>query len=221
MTATQSSGGASEWQTAAELQPLVKNWWMMAGRGVLAVLFGAAIALWRIPVFDAAIVSFSTYAIANGILAIASALRAARPRMTGWPIALEGIISVCFGLLALVWPFPFLPRGAILVLAAWGVLTGICEIVAAVGLPPKLAAHWLLGTGGAFSIFLALVVLGLVLGTPYAGSDRVVLALAAYAIVFGIVILLASLRFRRAAAWRPQNQRRPVRDDGASATGNT
>jgi uncharacterized membrane protein HdeD (DUF308 family) len=219
MTATQSSGGASEWQTAAELQPLVKNWWIMAGRGVLAVLFGVAIALWRIPVFDAAIVSFGTYAIADGILAIASVLRAAPPRMTGWPIALEGIISLCFGLLALRWPF--LPRGAIGVLIAWAVLTGICEIVAAVGLPPKLAAHWLLGTGGAFSIFLALVVLGLVLGTPYAGSDRVVLALAAYAIVFGIVILLASLRFRRAAAWRPQNQRRPVRDDGASATGNT
>lgn len=218
---TASSGGASEWQAAAELQPLVKNWWMVAGRGVLAVLFGVAIALWRIPVFDAAIVSFGTYAIADGILAIASALRAAPARMTGWPIALEGIISVCFGLLALVWPFPFLPRGAIGVLIAWAVLTGICEIVAAVGLPPKLAAHWLVGTGGAFSIFLALGVLGLVLGTPYAGSDRVVLALAAYAIVFGIVILLASLRFRRAAAWRPQNQRRPVRDDGASATGNT
>jgi uncharacterized membrane protein HdeD (DUF308 family) len=220
MTAAQLSGGAAEWQAAAELQPLVKNWWMMAGRGVLAILFGAAIALWRIPVFDAAIVSFGTYAIADGILAIASALRAARPLKTGWPIALEGIISICFGLLALRWPF--LPRGAIGVLIAWAVLTGICEIVAAVGLPRKLAAHWLVGTGGAFSIFLALLALGLVLGTPYAGSDRVVLALAAYAIVFGIVILLASLRFRRAAlARRPQNQRRPARDDGASATGNT
>jgi uncharacterized membrane protein HdeD (DUF308 family) len=201
MTATQLSGGAAEWRAATELQPLVKNWWIMAGRGVLAVLFGVAIALWRIPVFDAAIVSFGTYAIADGILAIASVLRAAPPRMTGWPIALEGIISLCFGLLALRWPF--LPRWAIGVLIAWAVLTGICEIVAAVGLPPKLAAHWLVGTGGAFSIFLALVVLGLVLGTPYAGSDRVVLALAAYAIVFGVVILFASLRFRRAAAWRP------------------
>ena len=219
MTTTQLSGAAAEWQAAAEVQPLVKNWWMMAGRGVLAVLFGVAIVLWRIPVFDVVIVSFGTYAIADGILAIASALRAARPLMTGWPIALEGIISICFGLLALRWPF--LPRGAIGVLIAWAVLTGICEIVAAVGLPRKLAAHWLVGTGGAFSIFLALLALGLALGTPYAGSDRVVLALAAYAIVFGIVILLASLRFRRAAlARRSQNQRRPVRDEGASATGN-
>jgi uncharacterized membrane protein HdeD (DUF308 family) len=189
MMSTQSRG-------AAELQPLVRNWWMMAGRGVLAVLFGAAIALWRIPVFDAIVVSFGTYAIADGILAIASVLRAARPRMTGWPIALEGIISIVLGVLAFVWPF--LPRRAIGILIAWGLLTGICEIVAAVRSPRELAAHWLVATGGASSISLALVVLAL----PHAGSDRVALALAAYAIVFGIVILLASLRFRLAAPAR-------------------
>ena len=192
MTSTRPYEAVRDWQATPELQPLVKNWWMMAGRGVLAVLFGAAIAVWRIPVFHAVIVSFGTYAIADGILAIASALRAARPRMIGWPIALEGVISVVLGILAIVWPF--LPRPMIGVLVAWGVLTGICEIVAAVRLPRNLAAHWLVATGGASSIFLALVVLAL----PHAGSDRVALALGAYAIVFGIVVLMASLRFRRA-----------------------
>jgi uncharacterized membrane protein HdeD (DUF308 family) len=192
MTSTRSHDVATEWSAAPGLQPLVKNWWMMAARGVLAMLFGAAIALWRLPVFDAVIVSFGAYAIADGILAVASALRAARLRTTGWPIALGGIISVVLGVVAFVWPF--LPRGLIGVLVAWGVLTGICEIVAARQLPRDLAAHWLVLTGGASSIFLALVVLAL----PHAGSDRVALALAAYAIVFGIVVFVASLRFRRA-----------------------
>jgi uncharacterized membrane protein HdeD (DUF308 family) len=165
---------------------------MMAARGVLAMMFGAAIALWRLPVFDAVIVSFGAYAIADGILAIASAVRAAHPRTTGGPIVLGGIISVVLGVVAFVWPF--LPRGVIGVLVAWGVLTGMCEIVAALQLPRDLAAHWLIMTGGASSIFLALVVLAL----PHAGSDRVALALAAYAIAFGIVMFVASLRFRRA-----------------------
>jgi uncharacterized membrane protein HdeD (DUF308 family) len=165
---------------------------MMAARGVLAMLFGAAIALWRLPVFDAVIVSFGAYAIADGILAIASAVRAAHPRTAGGPIALGGIISVVLGVVAFVWPF--LPRGVIGVLVAWGVLTGMCEIVAALQLPRNLAAHWLVMTGGASSIFLALVVLAL----PHAGSDRVALALAAYAIVSGIVMFVGSLRFRRA-----------------------
>jgi uncharacterized membrane protein HdeD (DUF308 family) len=206
MMPTQSSGAVVSWQAAAELEPLVKNWWMMAGRGVLAVLFGAAIALWRIPVFEAVVVSFGTYAIADGILAIASVLRAARFRMTGWPIALEGIVSIVLGGLVFVWPYfswPF-SRRAIGVLVAWGVLTGICEIVAAVRFPRELAAHWLVATGGASSIFLALVVLAL----PHAGSDWLALALAAYAIVFGIVMLLASLLFRLAApAGRSQRGR--------------
>jgi uncharacterized membrane protein HdeD (DUF308 family) len=83
----------------------------------------------------------------------------------------------------------------IAVLAAWGLLTGTFEIVAALWLPRTFAAHWLLGTGGASSIFLALVVLAL----PRAASDRVALSLAIYAIVFGIAILLAALRFRLAS----------------------
>ena len=202
MMPIQSSGAVASWPAAAELEPLVKNWWMMAGRGVLAVLFGAAIALWRIPVSDAVVISFGTYAIADGILAIASVLRAARFRMTGWPIALEGIVSIVLGGLVFVWPY--FPRRAIGVLIAWGVLTGICEIVAAVRFPRELAAHWLVATGGASSIFLALVVLAL----PHTGSDWLALALAAYAIVFGIVMLLASLLFRLAApAGRSQRGR--------------
>ena len=192
MTSTESFGGVADWQARAELQPLVKNWWMMAARGVLAVLFGAVIALWRIPVFDAVVVSFGTYAIADGILAVAAAVRAARPRTAGWPIALEGVISIVLGVLVFVWPN--FPRQVIGVLVVWGVLTGICEVVAAARLPRALAAHWFVATGGAFSIFLALIVLAL----PHAGSDRVALILAAYAIVFGIVLSLASLRFRRA-----------------------
>jgi uncharacterized membrane protein HdeD (DUF308 family) len=176
---------------ATELQPLVENWWMMAARGVLAVLFGAAIGLWRAPVFDAVIVSFGAYAIADGVLAIASALRAARPRTTGWPIALEGIVSVALGGLALAQPF--VPRQLLMVLVAWGLLTGIFEIIAALCLPRQLAVHWLLGTGGVSSIFLALVVLAL----ERAASDRVAFAISAYAIVFGVVVFLASLRFRR------------------------
>jgi uncharacterized membrane protein HdeD (DUF308 family) len=172
---------------------------MMAGRGVLAMLLGICMMLWRVPTFEAVIVSFAVYALADGILAIASAFRAAGARMAGWPIALAGVVSVALGALALVWPF-FTHR-TITVLATWGILTGIFEIVAAIRLPRELAAHWLVGTGGASSVFMALLVLGL----PHASSDRVALILAVYAMVFGLVILLAALRFRPAS--RPPRAR--------------
>jgi uncharacterized membrane protein HdeD (DUF308 family) len=167
---------------------------MMAGRGILAILFAAAIALWRAPIFTAVVVSFGTYAMLDGLLAIASALRAARHWTAGWPIALEGVVSVVLGAVAV--NHPFFPRRVISVLIAWSLVTGIFEIVAAVRLPRALAAHWLIATAGASSIFLALAVLAV----PHLGSDRVALVLAAYALVFGTVVLLASLRFRMALA---------------------
>ena len=91
----------------------------MAGRGVLAMLLGICMLLWRVPTFEAVIVPFAVYALADGILAIASALRTAGARMAGWPIMLEGVVSIALGALALLWPF--LTHRAITVLATWGI----------------------------------------------------------------------------------------------------
>jgi uncharacterized membrane protein HdeD (DUF308 family) len=174
------------------LDPLVKNWWLMATRGVLAILLGITMLVWRTPTFDAIIVPFATYALVDGIVAIAAAFRAAGSRMEGWPIALEGVVSIALGALALVWPF--LSHRLFLVLIAWGIVTGAFEIITAVRLPRELAAHWLVAAGGVSSVFLALLVLAL----PRASSNTVAVWLSAYAVVFGIVMLLATLRFRAA-----------------------
>ena len=191
MGSTRSLNTASE-QRTARLDPLIENWPLLAARAVLAVLLGVSMLLWRIPTLQAVIVPFAVYALADGSLAIASALRTAGSRIEGWPILLEGVVSLGLGVLALVWPF--LTDRALLVLVAWGVLTGILEIAAAIRLPREIAAHWLVAMGGVSSLFLALLVFGL----SRASSDRVALVLAAYAIVFGIVLLLAARRLRSA-----------------------
>jgi uncharacterized membrane protein HdeD (DUF308 family) len=178
----------ASWQRTTELDPLIRNWRLLAARGVLAILLGICMVLWRVPTLQAIIVPFAVYALADGLLAIASALRTAGSRLEGWPILFEGIVSLGLGVVALFWPF--VPYRAIVALVVWGVLTGIFEIVAALRLPRELAAHWLVATGGISSIFLSLLVLGL----PGAGLDRMAFWLAGYAIVFGIAILLAARR---------------------------
>jgi uncharacterized membrane protein HdeD (DUF308 family) len=174
---------------ATGLGPLVKNWRLLAARGVLAILLGLSLMLWRVPRFQAVIVPFAIYAFIDGVLAITSALRVAGSRIEGWPIVLEGIVSVVAGVLVLVAPALY---RVVPMLVAWGVLTGMFEIAAAVRLPRERAAHRLVAAGGLSSIFLALLILGL----SRANSDRVVYMLAGYAIVFGLVILLAALRLR-------------------------
>jgi uncharacterized membrane protein HdeD (DUF308 family) len=84
-------------------------------------------------------------------------------------------------------------------LAAWGLATGALELVAAWDVPRARPAFWLLLTGGASSLFLAILVLVL----PYAGIDSVDRVIAASAQIFGVALLLAALDFPRRAPAQP------------------
>jgi hypothetical protein len=92
---------------------LVKNWWMMAVRGVLAMLFGIAILAWPHASLLTVVVLFGGYAILDGLWAIGAVVRASPrgPAREVWPIAAEGGASLGLGILALVWPFKPLVDG--------------------------------------------------------------------------------------------------------------
>ena len=98
---------------------LVKNWWMMAVRGLLAMLFGIAILAWPHVSLLTVVVLFGGYAILDGVWAIAAVVRAAPrgPTREVWPMAAEGGASLGLGLLALVWPF--ISYETILIIAGW------------------------------------------------------------------------------------------------------
>jgi uncharacterized membrane protein HdeD (DUF308 family) len=85
------------------------------------------------------------------------------------------------------------PRELVLAIATWGLLTGILEITAAVRLPRRGAGHWLLATGGVFSLFLAVIILVL----PHAGEPPVVSTLGVYALAFGVLLVATALTLRK------------------------
>lgn len=170
---------------------LVESWWMLALRGGLALAAGVALVVWPHGMLDRVIVVFGTYALVDGLWAAGAAARLSRAGLAPWPVALEGLASIGVGALALGWPF--LPRDLIRLIAVWGLVTGILQIVWASLVPAERAFRWLLVTGGASSLFLAIVVLAL----PYAVREGVVWALAAYAAVYGLTIVAAAWRSRR------------------------
>lgn len=169
----------------------VLNWWMMAIRGVLAMAFGVSILVWPNVTLSIVVMLFGLYALLDGVWTIAAGTRASTRVFDAWPVLLEGVVSVALGLLALAWPW--VPRRYVYVLAAWGLITGVLELVAALRLPREGAGHWLLGTAGVSSLFLAILILLL----PYAVDDFVVRVIAVYAQVFGAVLLLAAIFFPR------------------------
>jgi uncharacterized membrane protein HdeD (DUF308 family) len=170
---------------------LVRNWWMMAIRGGAAIAFGLSLLLWPHVTLGHAVVLFGIYALVDGVWAVAAALRASRWPLEGWPVALEGLVSIVLGGVALYWPF--VPSGFQHLIAAWGILTGLLEILASTRLPREAAGHWLVGTGGVSSLFLAVFILIL----PHAATARQFQAIGVYALVFGLALFWAALRFRQ------------------------
>jgi len=188
------------------LTSLVRNWWMMAIRGVLAIAFGVSIVVWPSVTLSIVVLLFSVYAILDGAWTISAGTRTSTRAFDAWPLLLEGAVSVGLGLVALAWPF--VPRQFVYVLAAWGLITGVLELVAAIRLPRSAAGHWLLGTAGVSSLFLAALALLLL----HADDDFIMRVMAAYALVFGTVLLLAAIFFPGEALSRE----RTARPHGAS-----
>jgi uncharacterized membrane protein HdeD (DUF308 family) len=173
---------------------LVRNWWMMAARGVFAMAFGAVLVLWPGATLSVVVVLFAAYAMLDGLWAVGAATLAAEPsrRWDAWPVALEGLASFAIGAVALL--SPWVPLPFIYFVAFWGLVTGGLELVTALAVPRHRALHWLMGTGAVSSLSLAT----LIMLVPLADSSSVVALIAAYMVIFGMSMISAAVWFRDA-----------------------
>jgi uncharacterized membrane protein HdeD (DUF308 family) len=104
----------------------------------------------------------------------------------------EGCASLVIGGVALMWPW--FPRPLIHFVAFWGLVTGGFELLTALAMPRYRALHWIIGTAAVSSLFLAV----LVMLVPLSDSAGAVALIAAYTIIFGVLMISAAVRFRDA-----------------------
>jgi uncharacterized membrane protein HdeD (DUF308 family) len=169
---------------------LVRNWWAFVARGILAVLFGL-IALFTPGITMLSLVFvFAAYAIADGVLAMISAVRAARQGERWSLLALEGIVDVLIGAAAAAMP-SITVVVFIALIAAWALITGSFMLVAAFELDADHGRWWLVLGGVASIIYGALLVVA-----PVIGALVLTWWIGAYALVFGIALLVAAFRLR-------------------------
>jgi uncharacterized membrane protein HdeD (DUF308 family) len=175
-----------------DLAVLAKNWWIVALRGVAAILFGILTAIVPGLSLAALVMLFGAYALIEGGFNIIAAVRGATGDRPWWALLLEGLVSVAAGVIAFVMP-GLTALALVYLIAAWAVLTGVLEIAAAVRLRKHITGEWWLALTGVLSIAFGV----LVSLYPGAGALVMVLWIGAYAIIFGVLLLVVAFKLRR------------------------
>jgi uncharacterized membrane protein HdeD (DUF308 family) len=168
---------------------LARSWWLVAVRGLAAIVFGLIALLMPGITLLALVLLFAAYAIVDGASKVVSAFRRQPDGSRDMWSLLAGILGIVAGIVAAVWP-GITALVLLILIAAWAIVTGVFEIVAAYRLRDQINGEALLALGGALSI--AFGVLALLM--PSAGALAIVWLIGAYAIATGIVLLIAAYR---------------------------
>jgi uncharacterized membrane protein HdeD (DUF308 family) len=170
---------------------LTRNWWMWLIRGIAAVVFGILAFLWPGATIFVIGILFGAYALVDGIFAIFATIRAAETQQRWWPFLIEGIIGILIAAITF-YDIGITLLALYLTIAAWAFLTGIFEIVAALQLRKHIANEIWLIIGGIASIAFGI----LMVYFPLAGALAIIWLIAAYAVVFGLLMIGFAFRLR-------------------------
>src|ERR1700712_3373133 len=169
---------------------LAQNWWVMALRGVLAIVFGIMALAMPVATLISLILVFAAYMLVDGIFAIVASLRAARHSKRWGALFFGGIVNIITGVLAAAWP-GITALMFVVMTAAWSIISGSAMLVAAVRLK-RDHGRWWLALGGLGSIAFGII---LVLA-PLAGAVVLTWWIGIYTLLFGIAMLVLAFKLR-------------------------
>ena len=173
---------------------LLSRWWLLLIRGVAAVIFGILAFGWPGLTLFVLVVLVGAFLLADGLASLWLTFVAARGHLRWWPFLVQGIAGVAGGVSTFAWP-GLTALVLLYLVAAWAIVTGIFQIVAAIRLRQEVEGEWLLTISGALSIGLGV----LLIAQPGEGALALVWIIAAYALLFGTVLITLAFRMR---GWR-------------------
>ena len=186
------AGTAGGWPAGDDAMSalLAQNWWAIALRGVFAIIFGIIALLMPGATMLALVLLFAAYLLVDGIFAIIAAVRAARRQERwGWLI-FEGLVDLVTGGIAAVWPLITIVAFALL-MGAWAIVTGALLLGASYRLNIP-HGRWLMALAGAISVIWGV----LLIIWPLIGALVLTWWMAAYALIFGVAMLVLAFRLR-------------------------
>jgi uncharacterized membrane protein HdeD (DUF308 family) len=170
---------------------LANNWWSLVVRGLFAILLGIlTLALPGITV-GALVLLFGAYAFIDGILSIVGAWKASKAHERWGILVLEGLVGIGAAVVTFAWP-AITALVLVYIIAAWAIVTGIFELIAAVRLRKLISGEWLLALAGIASVIFGI----LLIASPVVGALVIAIWIGVYALIFGGMLVGLGLRLR-------------------------
>lgn len=177
-------------KTEAMNDMLANNWWVVALRGVVAILFGIAAFAMPLVTMLSLVAVFAAFSFVDGLFGIIAAVRGAR-RGERWVwLLLNGILGIAAGAVAILWPGITVLAFVILV-AVWALISGTFMLISAFRLKIDHGRVWLAIGGIASIVFGILLVI-----SPLIGALVLTFWTGAHALVLGGTLLILAYKLR-------------------------
>jgi uncharacterized membrane protein HdeD (DUF308 family) len=172
-------------------ETLIQNWWLFLLRGIFGIIFGCIALIFPGATILSLVILFSAYMLVDGVVGIISAVRAIRRKEDRWGVLVfEGLLNIAVGIAAFLWP-GLTVVAFVWLIAAWAIVTG--GLITAAGFRLNMDhGRWWLILGGLLSLAFGV----LLIIAPLIGAVVLTWWLGAYALVFGIALVIFSFKLR-------------------------
>lgn len=169
-----------------------RHWGWVALRGVVAILFGLMAMFMPAITLSALVLVWGAFALADGVLALIAGIRIRDRGRPLWALIVVGLLGVGAGIATFLWP-GLTALVLLYIIAFWALVAGVFQVIAAIRLRKDIRNEWFLGLSGLVSIlFGAMLVM-----QPGVGALALVWVIGIYAVFFGILLLVFSLRLKQ------------------------
>jgi uncharacterized membrane protein HdeD (DUF308 family) len=173
------------------LPTLARYWWLILLRGIAAIVFGVLAFIWPGITLVTLILFWGAFMLVDGVLALANAIMGGGMGSRWW-LALVGLAGVAAGVMTFLWP-GVTALVLLWFMASWAIVLGIFQIVGAIQLRKEIDNEWTLILSGVVSVLFGVILFV----APGAGALGLIWVIAAYAIIFGVLMVMAGLRLKK------------------------
>ncbi|ANZ38701.1 hypothetical protein BBK82_24170 [Lentzea guizhouensis] len=171
----------------------MQRWWLFTLRGVVAILFGLGALAWPDATLLVLVLLWGAYTVIDGATTLYAAITH-KHWPARWALAGIAVLGLVTGLVALFWP-GLTATALLLLIAVWALVTGVLQIVDAVRLRKVITNEWFYVVTGALTTLLGIILIV----NPAAGAMAFVVTIGVFAVLWGVVLVLFSLRLRQLA----------------------